>query len=152
MKVEYINPFVRSASEVLERELGWVVEQGAPFVHRSAYTPDEVTILLTVEGAVRGFALYSCSERTACRIAEALLGQEIHEFDELARSGIADLGEFLTTTAGVYLAEAGYQTTISSPTLLVGAGTLISSSEVARLVVPLTCNSGVLEVHLVLDG
>ncbi|MCS6802926.1 MAG: chemotaxis protein CheX [Chloroflexota bacterium] len=150
MKVEYINPFVRAASEVLERELGCAFQQGAASLHRSAYTTHDVTLLVAVSGDVRGVVLYCFAEAAACAIAAALLGQELPEFDDLAQSGIAELGDLITTAAGAYLSDAGYHATLSAPTLLIGTGTMVSALDLPRLVVPLMSDVGSLEIHIAL--
>ena len=152
MKVEYINPFVRAATEVLERELGRAVEQGTVYLHRSAYTSQEVTVLIGVTGQVRGIVLYCLSQQTACAIAAAILGQEVPEFDELAQSGIAEIGNVITGTASVYLAEAGFTSTITPPTLLIGQGTMVSTIDLPRLVIPILTELGTIEIHVALQG
>jgi chemotaxis protein CheX len=48
------------------------------------------------------------------------------------------------------LAEAGFQADISPPTLVMGKGTLISTLDFQRLVVPLRTPLGDLQIHLAL--
>ena len=67
MKVEFVNPFIQAASEVLEAELGGDTQRGSIAMHKSAYTTDEVTALVGVTGTVSGLVLYSMSEATARR-------------------------------------------------------------------------------------
>jgi chemotaxis protein CheX len=150
VKAEYINPFVRAAADVLKREAGCAIRQGAVSLLRSAYTTHEVTVLVAVHGDVRGLVLYGFTESTACAMATVVLGHELIEFDELAKSGIAEFGALITTAASAYLSEAGYRTTIAAPTVLTGVGTLVATVDLPRLVIPLTSDVGPLEIHVAL--
>ena len=48
------------------------------------------------------------------------------------------------------LAEAGYESNISTPSLILGKGATISTLEFPRLVVPLETSVGNLTIHLAL--
>ena len=72
------------------------------------------------------------------------------EFDRLAQSGIAELGNVITGQASRRLAEAGFQADISPPTLVMGKGTLISTLDFQRLMVPLRTPLGDLQINLAL--
>ena len=150
MRVEFVNPFIEAAREVIESELGGETERGNIRLHKSAYTTDEVTALVGVTGRVAGMVLYSMSEATALAIVSRLLGQEFPHFDALAQSGIGELGNVITGRAGVLLAEAGYPSNITPPALVIGKGTLVTTLDLNRLVFPLTTELGVIEIQVVL--
>src|SRR5687767_8479212 len=118
MKVEFVNPFIQAATEVLESELGTKTERGDLRLQKSAFTTNEVTALVGVTGAVSGMVLYSMSADTARGIVSKMLGQAFPEFDELAQSGIGELGNVITGRAGILLAEAGYPSNITPPALV----------------------------------
>lgn len=151
MKAEYINPFVKAAASVLRDELGSEVGRGEIYLHRSAYTSQDVTVLIGVTGQVNGIVLYSLSKLTACNIAAHILDQPFPEFDDLAQSGVAEIGNVITGTAGIHLSEAGFTTNISPPTVLVGSGTMVSTIDLPRLVIPLTTMAGPIEIHVALQ-
>ena len=46
MKVEFVNPFIEAACEVLESELGGEAQRGEVRLQKSAITTDEVTALV----------------------------------------------------------------------------------------------------------
>jgi len=152
MKVEFVNPFIQAAREVIESELGGETERGNLRLQKSAYTTDEVTALLGVTGAVAGMVLYSMSEDTARTIVTRVLGQDFPEFDALAQSGIAELGNVITGRAGVLLAEAGYPSNITPPALVMGKGTMVTTLDLNRLVFPLKTTAGTLEIQVVLKS
>ena len=78
------------------------------------------------------------------------MGQEFKEFDALAQSGIGELGNVITGRAGVLLAQAGYPSNITPPALVIGKGSMITTLDLIRLVLPLETNVGSLEIQVVL--
>lgn len=145
-----MNPFIQAASEVLDSELGGEAQRGELRLQKSACTTDEVTALVGVTGTVSGLVLYSMSQATAVAIASRMMGQEFHELDALAQSGIGELGNVITGRAGVLLSEAGYPSNITPPALVVGTGTMVTTLDLNRLVFTLQTAVGDLEVQLVL--
>src|SRR5437667_12458917 len=107
MRAEFINPFLQAASEVLESELGTRPQRGSIGLQRSAYTSDEVTAVVAVTGDVAGMVLFAMSDATARGIVSKMMGQDFDEFDALAQSGIAEVGNVITGRAAVLLSEAG---------------------------------------------
>ena len=81
MKVEFVNPFIQAASEVLDAELGTESQRGKLRLHKSAFTTDEVTALVGVTGTLSGLVLYSMSQATALGIVSKMIGQDFAEFD-----------------------------------------------------------------------
>jgi chemotaxis protein CheX len=150
VKVEFVNPFIQAASEVLDAELGGEAQLGEVRIQKSAFTTDEVTALVGVTGTVSGLVLYSMSEQTALGIVTRVMGREFHELDALAQSGIGELGNVITGRAGVLLSEAGYPSNITPPALVVGKGTMVTTLDLNRLVFPLQTELGDIEVQLVL--
>lgn len=150
MKVEFVNPFVAAARQVLEKEVGSAVDRGNLHLHKSAYTNHEVTAIIAVTGAIQGMVLYGMKEETARTIVGRILGQPFTEFDELAQSGIAELANVITGTAGILLSEAGFPAQISPPALIIGNGTMVSTLDLSRIVVPLETEFGNLEAHIAL--
>jgi chemotaxis protein CheX len=152
VKVEFINPFIQAATEVLESELGSETLRGELRLHKSAVTTDEVTALVGVTGTVSGMVLYSMSESTAMGIVSKVMGKDFDALDELAQSGIGELGNVITGRAGVLLSEAGFPSNISPPALVVGKGTMITTLDLNRLVLPLVTVVGPLEIQVVLKA
>lgn len=76
--------------------------------------------------------------------------QEFTEFDNLAQSGVAELGNVITGRATVKLAEAGFNAMISPPTLIQGRGITISTLDFSRIMIPLVTEVGEILVHIAL--
>lgn len=150
MKIEFINPFVKAAIEVLKREIGSEVERGRLRVESNQRSNQDVNVLIGVTGAAQGFVLFSMSMTTACSLVEQMLGQPFAEFDELAQSGIAEMGNVITGLASQGLADSGYLCNITPPTLITGQNTTIGTLNIPRLALPLITNCGDIEIHLAL--
>jgi chemotaxis protein CheX len=150
MRAEVINPFLQAASEVLESELGSPPQRGAIGLQRSAYTSDEVTAVVAVTGEVAGMVLFAMRESTARAMVSKMMGQDFPELDALAQSGIAELGNVITGRAACLLSEGGFASDLAPPMLIVGRGSMISTLDVQRLVIPMQTEFGQIEIQVAL--
>lgn len=148
MNVKFLNPFVEAAAEVLKAECEVSIKRGNLSLQKSALTTDEVTVLISLIGQVQGVVLYGFSITTGLDLVSRAMGQSFPEFDSLAQSGVAELGNVITGRATMNLAHAGFASNISPPTLVVGRGVKISTLDFSRIVVPLTTEIGNIAVHL----
>lgn len=150
MKLDFFHPFVSSAREVLSLEIHETVERGDLHLETGLHVTDDVTVILSLIGTVNGTVFFSMSEEVAIQLASALMSEKFDSFDKLAQSGIAELGNVITGRASMKFAEAGYETEISTPSLIIGKGATISTLEYSRLVVPLGTSIGPITIHLAL--
>jgi chemotaxis protein CheX len=150
MNVKYLIPFVEAAYEVMKAEVHTEFARGDLALDKNHYVTDDVTVIISLVGDVRGNVFYSMDSQTAVAVASAMLDEQFSMLDGLAQSGIAELGNVITGRASVKLSHAGYETTISPPTLLLGKGATISTLDIPRLIVPLMGKPGKLMVHLAL--
>lgn len=150
MSVNFLNPFLSAAQSVLSAEIGANVRRGVVSLETDSYTPQDVTVLLSIVGDIQGVVLYSMDVGMALAMVSKMLGEEQEEFDELAQSGIAEMGNVITGVVTTYLAEAGYRCSISIPTLVVGQGTTLSTLDFKRIVIPLTTELGHMTIHVAL--
>jgi chemotaxis protein CheX len=145
-----MNPFVDAAAEVLQAECGLKVNRGSLSMAKTALTTNEVTVMLSLIGQVQGVVMYGLSIATGLGMVSRVMGQEFTEFDNLAQSGVAELGNVITGRATVKLAEAEFSVNISPPTLIQGKNASISTLDFARIIVPLDTEVGEIAVHLAL--
>jgi chemotaxis protein CheX len=150
VRAEFINPFLQAATEVLESELGSTPTRGSVGLQRSAYTSNDVTAVVAVTGEIQGAVMFAMTGDTARAMVSRMMGQEFPEFDALAQSGIAEIGNVITGRAAVLLAEAGFPSDLAPPMLLVGRGTMVSTLDVQRLVIPLETDLGNIEIQVAL--
>ncbi len=150
MRAEFINPFLQAATEVLECELGTTPRRGTVGLQRSAYTSDDVTAIVAVTGEIAGMVMFAMKESTARAMVSRMMGQDFPQFDALAQSGIAEIGNVITGRAAVLLSEAGFSSDLAPPMLLVGRNVLISTLDVQRLVIPMETDLGRIEIQVAL--
>lgn len=148
MEVKFLNPFLVAASEVLMKEVKLESSRGEISMQKNAFTTDDVTVLINIVGQIQGVVLYEMSKQTGIGFVSRMLDQSFAEFNSLAQSGVAELGNVISGRATVELSNAGIDSTISPPTMIIGKGTQISTIDFPRLVVPLTTEAGSVTVHL----
>ncbi len=148
LQVNILNPFVIAAGEVLSSELGVNIKRGQLRLHRETHISEDITVLISLVGDVWGVVMISLSFETAKAIISRMLGEEVVDFNELAQSGISELGNVISGLAITKLAAAGYHGDISVPTLIVGKGSKISTFDIARIIVPLDTDVGTVSLTL----
>lgn len=148
MNVKFLNPFVSSAHDILHSETHESVQRGELRLETGLYQTDDATVIISLIGAVDGTVFYSMSNESAIQFASALMGEKFETLNTLVQSGIAELGNVITGQASMRLAEAGFESNISTPSLIIGRGASISTLDYPRLVVPLTTKIGSLTIHL----
>lgn len=148
MNVKFLNPFIEAAYETLLADAKTEVRRGKLSLKNGAFITDDVTVILSLVGRVEGLVFYSMNETTALNLSSAMLGEPLKSFNELAQSGIAELGNVVTGVASVKMADAGFESNISPPALLLGKGSRISTMDFARIIVPLQCPLGRIDIHL----
>lgn len=146
--VKIVNVFIEAAQEVLAAETALQFERGEIELSDHVYLSDEVTVIISLVGQIKGTVLYSLAESTALDLVAHLLAEPFASFNDLAQSGIAELGNVITGCAAGKLARAGCEVTLSPPTLLIGKGTTLSTLDLPRLVVPLQSGRAGLGLHL----
>ncbi len=150
MNVKYLIPFIEAAHEVILAEAECQLQRGQLMLEKAPYRSEEVTVILSLVGDVRGTVFYGMPFDTALKIVSVIMGEAMTEFDALVQSGIAELGNVITGRASVKLSQAGFETTISPPTLMIGKNASVSTLDMPRLVVPLNGEVGNIIIQLAL--
>ncbi len=150
MKTEFLNPFIVSAAEVLEKEVNTKVTRGQVSLKKGLFVSNDVTVLISLVGQVQGTVLFHMSYSTAKALVSGILGQQFDCFDELAQSGIAELANVITGLSSTKLSRAGYVSIISVPMLIIGKGSRISTLNIDRICVPLHTDVGEIGLDIAL--
>jgi chemotaxis protein CheX len=148
MDVKYLNPFLDAAAQVMQVELQLDITRGNITMHNGSHTTDDVAVLINIVGQIQGVVLLELSRATGTAFVSKMMGQAFTEFDNLAQSGIAELGNVISGKATMELSNTGIDSTISPPTMIIGKNTQISTMDFPRLVVPLSTELGTITVHL----
>lgn len=145
MNVKYINPFIKASTEVLKMIAQLDFTTGKPYMKMSPFTPSSVLIVVGITGQISGQAVISMTSEMARAVAsKMMMGMPVEELDEMAKSALSELGNMIMGNAATLLFNEEITVDITPPTLMVGDGITISSSNMTTIGVPLNCEIGTL--------
>ncbi|ADG81008.1 chemotaxis protein CheX [Thermincola potens] len=150
MKADIINPFLTSAMEILQMEAGIKPVRGALSLADACWTTREITVMISITGAVEGTFQIGMSEKTAIAVTSRMLGEEMREFDKWVLSGIGEMANIIAGRALIRLEQIGYVSDIGPPSILYGAPARISTLDRKKLQIPLETDVGVVELSVCL--
>ena len=149
MRVEYINPFVEAAFNVLKEVLNTDVKRGDLYLKSTTMSIMGVAALVGLAGDVEGRVLFDMSKDTALAIAGAMNGEKFDQLDELAKATIQELANMITAQAVTKLHDLGFKFDLTPPALFSGENMEISNHEVEALIVPMELGSeGKIEINV----
>jgi chemotaxis protein CheX len=105
MRVEYINPFVEAAFNVLKEVLGEEVKRGELFLKSTSQPVLGVAAIVGLAGDVEGRVLFDMSKETALSVASKMNGETLQEMDDLGKATITELANMITGQAVTKLHE-----------------------------------------------
>lgn len=144
--------FADAAVEVLQGMLGTTVDKGSHRVEASVMHADEVTVLVGITGEVSGLCLVTMPNETAFAVAGSMMGETVSELDEIGRSAVAELGNWIAGAATVKLEQMGIASNITPPSVLQGNHPEIATPNLERSVTPLSSGLGSLALHISVKG
>lgn len=116
MRAEYINPFLESASMVIEQMVQIRPSTGQLSLKNVQFKNHYVWIQIGITGQMNGDIIFGISESVALRIISAMMGGfVITEIDELGRSAISELGNMISGNASAILYNQGVRIDITPP-------------------------------------
>jgi chemotaxis protein CheX len=151
MKTEFLNPFLKAISIILEETVSEKPVLEKPFVRPIyPYTTETVAIIIGVTGHLTGQVVISIQEECARGIAAAMLMEgPVFELDENAQSALAELANMIVANASIGLSEAGYHCDITPPSVFTGKKMEVTNqAKIPTLAVPLKMNEGKIEMNL----
>jgi len=155
MRVEYINPFVEAAFNVLKEVLGTDVKRGDLFLKSTTMQIQGVAALVGLAGDVEGRVLFDMTKDTALAVASGMNSEEMTVLDEMVKATITELANMITAQAVTKLHDLGFKFDLTPPALFTGDNMEISNNmEVEALIVPMELGpggkSGKIEINVVI--
>ncbi|MDR0527141.1 MAG: chemotaxis protein CheX [Spirochaetaceae bacterium] len=153
MRVEYINPFVEAAFNVLNEVLGGGVVRGDLYLKESSVKILGVAALVGLAGDVEGRVIFDMSPATALKVAGTMNGGEVFKtLDEMAKSTITELANMIAAQAVTKLHEQGFKFDLTPPALFTGDNMEIANTlKIEALIVPMELGAnGKIEVNVVI--
>ncbi|RNB90397.1 chemotaxis protein CheX [Brevibacillus fluminis] len=149
MKAQYINPFLDSASMVIQQMCNISPTRGELSVKDVTFHDEHIWIKIGITGQLSGDIIYGLHKEVALRIVSAMMGGfPISEMDEMGRSAISELGNMISGNASALLFNQGVTIDITPPQLVDDHGSLHAGGQ--ALTVPLDLGDlGSLEIQVV---
>lgn len=148
MRVEYINPFVESAFNILREVLNCDIQRGELYLKSTSQPVLGVAAIVGLAGDVEGRVLFDMTKVTAIAIASAMNGEELKTLDELAKATITELANMITAQAVTKLHELGFKFDLTPPAIFTGDNMEITDTEVEALIVPVLLPQGKVEINV----
>jgi chemotaxis protein CheX len=146
MRVEYINPFVEAAFNVLKEVMMDVdVKRGDLYLKPSSMSIMGVAALVGLAGDVEGRVLFDMDKESALFVVSCMNGEEFKTMDEMAKATIQELANMITAQAVTKLHDLGFKFDLTPPALFTGDNMEVSSNmgkEVEALIVPMNMALG----------
>ena len=148
MRVEYINPFVEAAFNVLKEVLNTDVKRGELYLKSTTMPVLGVAALVGLAGDVEGRVLFDMSKSTALAVASVMNGEQLPSLDELGKATITELANMITAQAVTKLHDLGFKFDLTPPALFTGDNMEVSDHEVEALIVPMEVPQGKIEINV----
>jgi len=156
MKADFLKPFIKSVSAVMENMVGEKPKTGTLYFRapEDPFHRADVAIIVKVSGSVSGNVVMSMDLHSAKALATRILCQEnvFFVFDEDANSALGEMANIITAGATIGLCEAGYPCDIDCPEVMY-LPALDALRETSRnaIVIPLKLSFGDMELSLSLE-
>ena len=148
INVEYINPFLMAATNIIKDICQIDMQVGKPYVKQTAFADDSVIIMIGITGEMRGSVIIALTYNKALEIAsKMMMGMPVTELDEMATSAISELGKMIMGNAATILSTKGVGIDITPPTLCRGNLT-ITQSYTKNICIPLSGDDITIELDV----
>lgn len=150
IRIEYINPFVTSTSEVFHTMLNLDVRRGALYWKDSFQTSAEVTAVIGLTGIAKGSVLLGLTRPAAIEVTSILMNERCDQIDHNVIDAIGELANMIVGSAKAQMEEL--KMSIGLPTVVVGSNhSVVFPTGVQPIGIPFDSDIGAicLEVSLV---
>ncbi|TVR59039.1 MAG: chemotaxis protein CheX [Spirochaetaceae bacterium] len=152
MRVEYINPFVEAAYNILKEVLNVEVNRGELYLKSTSMPVLGVAAIIGLAGDVEGRVLIDMDKPTAIKIASAMLEgmdmEPITELNDLGKATVTELANMITGQAVTKLHNLGFKFDLTPPAIFTGDNMEVSNADVEALIVPMEVPQGKIEINV----
>ncbi|MFN4217037.1 MAG: chemotaxis protein CheX [Brevinematales bacterium] len=149
MRIEYINPFVEAAFDILKEVLQTDVKRGQLYLKKLGESMKGVAIVIGVTGQVNGRVVFDMTEDVAIRLASKMNGETFHTLDKMVMSTIGELANMITGRAVTRLEKENLAFHFSPPTMITGKDlTVFEQGDMEALIIPVETPLGILEINV----
>ena len=120
MRVEYINPFVESAYDIMKEVLQSDIDRKDLYLKKTSQPVMGVAALVGLAGDVEGRVLIDMSQDSAIKIASKMNSEDLTEMDDLVKATINELANMITAKAVTKLFDLGFKFDLTPPSIITG--------------------------------
>jgi chemotaxis protein CheX len=122
MKAEYINPFLESASIVIEQVINIRPTSGKLDMKDVIFLENYIWIQIGMTGQMNGDIVFGLHTEVALKMVSAMMGgYVVTEMDEMSQSAISELGNMISGNASTMLYDQGIKVDITPPKIIKSA-------------------------------
>ncbi|PKK90136.1 MAG: hypothetical protein CVV64_10425 [Candidatus Wallbacteria bacterium HGW-Wallbacteria-1] len=149
MKVEFVNPFIKSTLDVLKQVASLEPTKDKVFLMNDGFEANGIAALVGLTGKVNGQVVLSMDTEFAKHVVSQMLGgQPVRFVNKVVESGIGELSSIILGNASSILSTQGYPCKASPPVLAVGDKVRFSTIELPMIVVDFSSPHGQLHIYL----
>ncbi|MGL4677511.1 MAG: chemotaxis protein CheX [Brevinema sp.] len=149
MLIDYINPFVESAFEIMSEILSTPITRGQLQLKKLGEDMKGITVIIGVTGTVSGRIVFDMSEKTALALAGKLNDESFSTMNDLVRGTITEIGNMVTARAVTKLSKEDKSFNFSPPTLIIGNHiTIFESDNIEALIIPIDTSFGIMDINI----
>lgn len=152
MRVEYINPFVESAYNVLTEVLQTDVVRGELFLKSAAMPMLGVAAIVGLAGDVEGRVLFDMTQQTGIAVASGMLAsmdmEPVTSLNDMARATLTELANMITGQSVTKLHNLGFKFDLTPPAIFTGENMEVSDPDFEALIVPMELPMGKIEINV----
>lgn len=143
MNVEYINPFLSAAIEVLETMAFIKVEPGKPFIKTNGKAQGDVSGIIAITGISIGSMALTFTSSCILKIVFSMLGEEYTEINDDIKDAVGELTSMIAGAARNELGKQGLRFKTSFPMVIAGPNHEIEHKcEPPIIAIPFGTNAG----------
>lgn len=152
LAIELINPFLKSFVNTMNQFGLTNIKKGAVKKKLRLESDYQVNVVVGIVGDVKGNVTYNFSIETAKNIATTMMmGMEVTELDEMAKSAISEMANMITGGASAVYESMKKETDISPPTLIIGENIKAWISQVETVSIEFNTDIGLIELNIGLE-
>ncbi len=149
MDVKVINSMLKGVVKVFSEAVSMKVEFQKPELAKELAKGYDLVTIVGFNGSLEGNLVYGFSAKLGIEIISNMMGMPYDKIDELAMSGIGELGNMVSGNIATNLEQIGKPIDITPPSVIVGKEIMVNVDGVI-LKIPAVINGEVCEVNMVL--
>lgn len=151
MRIDYLNPIIDSALQVLSEYTGAPVSRGTMRLDENASPTKDVAAVISMAGEVEGRVILEMGKETALSVAGTMNQERFTELNPLALDTLMELANVVVARAVSALNDAGFAFRLTPPLIFTGSNLcFFNSVNLETLVIPLHAEAGEMNLNVAL--